>query len=135
MVRQRISSGNRYEEAYGYSRAVRVDDRVIVAGTAPIAPAGIDVPPDAAGQARLVCSIIVAALKEAGARADEVVRTRMYITDAADGEQVGLVHGEFFAAARPASTMVIVKALLDPSWKVEIEAEAILSRQSMSQHG
>lgn len=127
MVRQRVSSGNEYEQAYGYSRAVRVDDRIFVAGTAPIAKDGNDVPEDAASQARLVCSIIVDALKEAGATADEVVRTRIYITDAADSEQVGLVHGEVFAAARPASTMVVVKALLDPRWKVEIEAEAVLS--------
>ena len=125
-MRKRVSTGNEFEKAYGYCRAVRVGDRVFVAGTAPISPGG-EVPNTAAEQARMVFTIIVDALKEVGASADDVVRTRMFITDASDGEQVGLVHGEFFAASPPASTMVVVAALLDPRWKVEIEAEAVLS--------
>ena len=127
MSRQRVSTGNEFETRYGYCRAVRVDDRVWVAGTAPIPPDGSEVPEAVEDQSRLVFEIIVAALKEAGARADDVVRTRMFVTDASYGESVGLVHGEYLANARPASTMVVVDALLDPRWKVEIEAEAVIS--------
>jgi len=126
-MRQRVSTGNEFEKAYGYCRAVRVGDRIFVAGTAPIPQDGGDIPDTAADQARLVFGIIVDALKEVDAGAEDVVRTRMFITDASDGEQVGLVHGEFFAASPPTSTMVVVEALLDPRWKVEIEAEAVLS--------
>ncbi len=127
MKRRQVSTGNEFENRYGYCRAVRVDDRVLVAGTAPIPADGGEVPESAADQARLVLTIIVDALHAAGAEASDVVRTRMFITDPADSEQVGLAHGEFFGEARPASTMVVVAGLLDPRWKVEIEAEAIRS--------
>ena len=109
----------------GYSRAVRVGDRVVVAGTAPIWPDG-SCDPDPATQARRCLEIIVAALREAGAAVEDVVRTRMYVTDAGYADEVGRVHGEVFAGIRPASTMVVVAALIDPRWKVEIEAEAVL---------
>jgi enamine deaminase RidA (YjgF/YER057c/UK114 family) len=124
---QRVGSGSPFEARYGFSRAVRAGDRVLVAGTAPIWPDG-SCPPDAAEQARRCCEIITAALREAGASPDQVVRTRMYIVDAADQDAVGVVHGECFGAAAPASTMVVVAGLLDPRWKVEIEAEAVLGR-------
>ncbi len=99
---------------------------MIVSGTAPIWPDG-SVKPDAYDQARRCFEIIAAALVEAGATVDQVVRTRMFLTDAADSEAVGKAHGEVMARARPAATMVVVKELLDKRWKVEIEAEAVTS--------
>ena len=122
--RQHIRSGSPYEGAFGFSRAVRVQDRVFVAGTAPIWPDGA-CPDDPAVQARRCFEIIAAALAEAGCTVDDVVRTRMYITDPAIAEAVGQVHGEVFGRARPAATMVVVAGLLDPRWVVEIEAEAL----------
>jgi enamine deaminase RidA (YjgF/YER057c/UK114 family) len=110
----------------GYSRAVRFGNRILVAGTAPIWPDG-SCDPDPAAQSRRCLEIILAALAEAGAGADDVVRTRMYVTDAAYADEVGRIHGEVFAAVRPASTMVVVAALIDSRWKVEIEAEAVLA--------
>lgn len=104
---------------------MRVGERVVVAGTAPIWPDG-RVEPDVATQARHCLEIIATALAEAGADVTHVVRTRTFLTDAADATAVGAVHGEVFGAVRPASTMVVVAALLDPAWKVEIEAEAVI---------
>ncbi|MDX6582098.1 MAG: hypothetical protein QOI10_1282 [Solirubrobacterales bacterium] len=123
--RRRASSGSPLEQRYGYSRAVRAGDRVLVSGTAPVWPDG-GCDPDAGAQARRCCEIIVAALAELGASAADVVRTRMFVTDAGLADAVGAVHGEFFGAAAPAATMVVVSALLDPRWLVEIEAEADL---------
>ena len=123
--RQIVSSGSPYETSIGFSRAVRVGDRVLVSGTAPIWPDG-SCHPDVAAQTRRCLEIIVIALSEAGASPEHVVRTRTFITDRGDGEAVGRVHGEVFAGIRPASTMVVVAGLLDPRWKVEIEAEAVL---------
>ena len=100
-------------------------DRVLVSGTAPVWPDG-SCPDDVAVQARRCFEIIEAALAEAGASLADVVRTRMFLTDAADGEAVGRVHGQFFGNVRPAATMVVVAGLLDPRWRVEIEAEAVL---------
>ena len=124
--RQRISSGSPYEPSIGFSRAVRVGDLVHVSGTAPVWPDG-SCPDDAGVQARRCLEIILAALSEAGAGAGDVVRTRMYLTDAADADAVGAAHGEVFGDVRPAATMVVVAALLDPRWKVEIEADAVLA--------
>ena len=124
-ARQLVSSGSPYEEPIGFSRALRVGDRVLVSGTAPVWPDG-SCDPDPEIQADRCLEIIVAALAEAGARPDDVVRTRMYLTDAADWEAVGRAHGRVFGAVRPAATMVVVGTLLDPRWKVEIEAEAVL---------
>ncbi len=123
---QRARSASPYEEAYGFARAVRAGDRVIVAGTAPIPPRGGRVAPDAYGQMRRCAEIIVAALAEVGAGPEDVVRTRMFITDAADADAVGRAHAEAFGNAAPAATMVVVAGLLDPEWKVEVEAEAVL---------
>lgn len=116
------------EQAYGYSRAVVAGDRVIVSGTAPVMPDGGDPPPDAYGQARRCLEIVLAALAEAGAGPEDVVRTRMYLTRAEDIEAVGRAHGEVFGEVRPATTGVIVAALFDPRWVVEFEAEAIIGR-------
>lgn len=123
--RQRVSSGSPYEPTIGFSRAVRVGDRVLVAGTAPIWPDG-SVHPDPELQTARCLEIIVAALAEAGATAADVVRTRMFLTNPKDADAVGRAHGAVFGDVRPAATMVVVSALLDPRWKVEVEAEAIV---------
>jgi enamine deaminase RidA (YjgF/YER057c/UK114 family) len=125
--RQHVSSGSPYEPRIGIARALRVGDRVLVSGTAPIWPDG-SCDPDPAAQARRCFEIITAALREAGAEPRDVVRTRMFITDAGDGDAIGAAHAEAFGAARPASTMVVVSGFLDPRWKCEIEAEALISR-------
>ena len=121
--RKSIASGSPFESAVGFSRAVRVGDRVLVAGTAPIWPDG-SCDPDPGAQAARCLDIIVAALAEAGARPEHVVRTRTFLTSADDWEAVGAEHGRVFREVRPASTMVVVAGLLDPRWKVEMEAEA-----------
>ena len=123
--RQRISSGSPFEPTIGFSRAVRVGDRVVVSGTGPVVEGGL-CPADAADQARRCFEIIQAALADAGASLDDVVRTRMYVTSAEHGDAVGSVHGELLGHVRPAATMVVVAGLLEPAWKVEIEAEAVL---------
>ena len=123
--RRRIASGSPYEPVIGFSRAVRVGDRVLVAGTAPIWPDG-SCDPDPEIQAARCLEIILAALAEAGAGPKHVVRTRMFLLDPADWEAVGRAHGAVFADIRPAATMVVVAGLLDPRWRVEIEAEALL---------
>ena len=104
---------------------MRVADRVHVSGTGPIWDDG-SFDDDVAAQARRCLEIIVAALEELAASASDVVRTRIYLTDPTDIDAVGPMHAEFFGSARPAATAVVVAALLDPRWKVEIEAEAIL---------
>ncbi len=123
---KRVRSGSPYEERIGFSRAVRVGDRVLVSGTAPVPPSGEPVADGAADQMRRCGEIIAAALEEAGAGLSRVVRTRMFITDPADAEEIGAIHAELFGAAAPASSMVVVAALLDPKWKVEVEAEAVI---------
>jgi len=123
--RQLISSGAAFETRVGYSRAVRVGAHVWVSGTAPIMPDDADPPTDAYGQAQVCLAIIGRALTEAGATFDDVVRTRIYVTDACDIDEVGRAHGEAFAAARPATTGIVTQ-LLDPRWRVEIEAEAVI---------
>jgi enamine deaminase RidA (YjgF/YER057c/UK114 family) len=123
--RQLISSGAVFEERVGYSRAVRVGDRVWVSGTAPIMPDDADPPPGAYDQARVCLGIIAAALAEAGTSLDAVVRTRIYVTDAGLIGEVGRAHAEAFATARPATTAIVTQ-LLDPRWLVEIEAEAVI---------
>jgi len=123
--RQLISSGAAFEDRVGYSRAVRVGDRVWVSGTAPIMPGDADPPTGAYEQARVCLQIIERALAEAGATLDDVVRTRIYVTDAALIDDVGRAHGEALAKARPATTGIVTQ-LLDPRWQVEIEAEAVI---------
>jgi len=123
--RRRITSGSPFEPRIGFSRAVRVGDRVLVSGTAPIWPDG-SCDPDPEAQTRRCLEIILGALAEAGAEARHVVRTRIFLADVSVAEAVGRAHGAVFGEIRPASTMVVVAALLDPRWKVEIEAEAIV---------
>lgn len=125
MDRRRISSGSPYEPVAGFSRAVVVDGRVVVSGTAPVMPDGAPPPDSAYEQARRCLEIIVAALAEAGARPEHVVRTRMFIAAPEHWDGVARAHGEVFADVRPAATCVVT-GLLDPRWLVEIEAEAVL---------
>jgi enamine deaminase RidA (YjgF/YER057c/UK114 family) len=124
--RKNISSGSPFEQTIGFSRAVRTGDRVLVSGTAPVYPDG-SCPQDAGAQTMRCFEIIAAALAEAGSGLRDVVRTRMFITSPSDATSVGAVHAEVFGDVRPAATMVVVAALLDPRWKVEIEAEAACS--------
>jgi enamine deaminase RidA (YjgF/YER057c/UK114 family) len=121
-MRKNISGGSPYEPIIGFSRAVRVENRVYVAGTAPVGAEN----EDAAGQTRRVFAIAEKALAEAGASFQHVVRTRIFLTHVEDWEMVGRVHGEFFSSVRPAATMVVVAALLDPAWRVEIEFDAMI---------
>jgi len=125
MERRLISGHSPYEPAVGFSRAVVADGHVYVAGTAPIPPDGSPPPDDAYEQARLCLRIIGGALEQAGSGLEQVVRTRVYVTDPAHADPVGRAHGEVFSEIRPASTMVVTR-LLDPAWKVEIDADAML---------
>jgi enamine deaminase RidA (YjgF/YER057c/UK114 family) len=122
-MRQNISGSSPFEPIIGFSRAVRVGNIVHVSGTGPV---GAD-EADAATQTRHTLEIIRTALEKAGARMEDVVRTRMYLTHVEDWEAVGRAHGEFFGAIRPAATMVVVAKLLNPAWRVEIEADAAIS--------
>jgi enamine deaminase RidA (YjgF/YER057c/UK114 family) len=122
-MRSNISGESPFEPIIGFSRAVRVGNAVHLSGTGPV---GAD-NQDAAGQTRRIFEIAAEALAKAGARLEDVVRTRMYLTHVEDWEAVGRVHGEFFSAIRPAATMVVVAKLLNPSWRVEIEMEAVIS--------
>jgi enamine deaminase RidA (YjgF/YER057c/UK114 family) len=126
--RQLISSGSRYERVVGYSRAVRVGDRVFVAGCAPVMPDDADPPADSYGQTKRCIERIAGALEDAGSSLADVVRTRVYLTPAADFEDFGRAHGEAFSEIRPANTTVVVAAMVDPRWLLEIEAEAVLTR-------
>jgi enamine deaminase RidA (YjgF/YER057c/UK114 family) len=123
--RQRVGSGSAFEGVIGFSRAVRVGERVLVSGTAPVWADG-SCPDDAGVQARRCFEIIADALAEAGADLTDIVRTRMFLVDPSAAEAVGAVHAQLFVETRPAATMVIVAGLLDSRWKVEIEAEAVL---------
>jgi enamine deaminase RidA (YjgF/YER057c/UK114 family) len=126
--RQLISSGGTWEPVVGYSRAVRVGDHVSVAGTTAATPDGPEGGDDIGAQTRVCLVRIRAALLEAGATLEDVVRTRMFVTDISRWEEVGRVHGEFLGHVRPASTMVEVSALIEPGLLVEIEADAIIVR-------
>jgi len=124
--RELITSGAVFEDRVGYSRAVRVGGHVWVSGTAPILAGNADPPDDAYEQAQICIGIIARALGEAGATLDDVVRTRIYLASAADIDEVGRAHREAFGHARPATTGVVT-GLLDPRWRVEIEAEAVIT--------
>ncbi|MBS1803071.1 MAG: RidA family protein [Acidobacteria bacterium] len=122
-MRTNVTGGSPFEPIIGFSRAVRIGNTIHVAGTGPV---GAD-KEDVTGQTRRVFAIIEKALADAGAFFNDVVRTRMYLTHVEDWEAVGRVHGEIFGAIRPAATMVVVAALLNPNWRIEIEADAVLS--------
>jgi enamine deaminase RidA (YjgF/YER057c/UK114 family) len=122
MQRQLVPAISPQAATVGYSRAVRDGRFVHVAGTAPVGTDSLD----PYVQATRCLEIVEAALAEVGAKPEHVVRTRVYLVDAADWEAVGRAHGKLFADVRPASTMVVVAALLDERWRVEIEADALL---------
>jgi enamine deaminase RidA (YjgF/YER057c/UK114 family) len=128
MDRRRISSAMPLEQTFGYSRAIVAGDRIFVSGTAPVMPDGADPPAGAYDQARRCLEIVLAALAEAGAGPEDVVRTRLYLTRVEDVDDVGRAHGEVFGDVRPATTGIVVAGLFDPRWLVEIEADAIISR-------
>ncbi len=124
-ARRRISSGGPWELVAGYSRAIVVGDACWVAGTTDAGPDGVSLHPgDIGAQARAVFGIIERALIEGGFALEDVVRTRMFVTDMAHSAALSAVHGEVFDTIRPAATMVAVVGLMDPSLLVEIEAEA-----------
>lgn len=125
-TRLRTTSGSPYEATFGFARAVREGNRIIVAGTGPVEPDGSTTPGGAAEQAARCCTIIVAAIEDLGGSAADVVRTRMLLTDPADQDAVGAVHAAFFGAAKPAATMAGVAWLCRPEWRIEIEAEALV---------
>ena len=127
MERKVVSAQSSFADVVGYSRAVRVGQHVFIAGTAPIMADRSDPPYDPYGQAERCLEILVEALKEVGAGPEHVVRTRIYLTDADDIDEVGRAHGEVFKEVRPVTTALVVKALLDPRWLVEIEAEALIA--------
>ena len=129
MERQHVSSGTPWEALAGYSRAVRAGSHVYVSGTtAADASGAVQHPGDAAAQARYALNKIAAALAEAGATLDDVVRTRVFVRDIADWQAVARVHGEVFGAIRPANTLVRAEPI-DAAMLVEIEAEAIISSE------
>jgi enamine deaminase RidA (YjgF/YER057c/UK114 family) len=123
-----VRSGSPYEERYGFVRARRVGDRVEVAGTAPVPEPGTAVADTAYDQLLRCGEIAVRAMAELGATPDDVIRTRMYITDPSIADEVGRAHASLFGASRPVATMVVVAALLDPAWLVELEVEAVVRR-------
>jgi enamine deaminase RidA (YjgF/YER057c/UK114 family) len=124
--RRRVSSGGPWEARYGYSRAIVAGDACFVAGTTDAGPDGRSMHPgDPVGQARAIFGIIERALTEAGFSLADVVRTRMYVTDRGNIEAVATVHGEVFGDVRPATSGIVVAALIEPSLLVEIEADAV----------
>jgi enamine deaminase RidA (YjgF/YER057c/UK114 family) len=121
-MRKNIPGTSPFEPIIGFSRAVRVGNTVHLSGTGPVGADNEDV----AGQTRRIFAIAEKALTEAGASFNDVVRTRMYLTPVEDWESVGRVHGEFFGNIRPAATMLVVAALLNPNWRIEIEFDAVI---------
>jgi len=126
--RRLISSGSPFEKTYGYSRAVRSGDEVHISGTTGYDYAKMTMPGDVAEQTRNIYSTFAAVLKEAGGELADIVRLRTFVTNAVYCEAVLRVQGEVFGAIRPAATIVVVSALLRPEMKVEVEADARLSR-------
>jgi enamine deaminase RidA (YjgF/YER057c/UK114 family) len=120
MTRTNISGTSPFEPVIGFSRAVRIGNLVHISGTGPVGADEADV----ADQTDQCLTIIATALKQAGSSIEHVYRTRMYLTRAEDWEAVGRIHGKFFGITRPAATMVVVAALLNPKWRIEIEADA-----------
>lgn len=129
--RRTVSSGAPWEPLVGYSRAVRSGRHIHVSGTTAVDKNGqVACPGDAEGQARRALEIIIHALAELGASAQDVVRTRIYVTDITQWEAIGRAHGEIFSSVRPATSMVEVRSLIDPAMLVEIEVEALVESGS-----
>lgn len=129
--RTRHFSASPYEAQIGFCRALRVGDRIIVSGTAPIGPGGHTAAPgDAFGQAWRCLQVVEEAVEALGGRLEDIVRTRIYLVDRNDWSAVARAHGQVFGKVQPAATMVLVAGLLDPEWRVEIEAEAIIEERA-----
>ncbi|HEX3942330.1 MAG TPA: RidA family protein [Acidobacteriaceae bacterium] len=126
-MRQKISGGSPYEPIIGFSRAIRDGRHIFVSGTGPV---GADTA-DAATQASRIFDIIATALREAGAGLEHIVRTRVYLTHVEDWEEVARIHGGLFGEIRPAATIVVVAKLLNPNWRLEIEADALLPKANV----
>lgn len=126
-MRDHYRSSSPYEGLVGFARAVRHGRRIVVSGTAPIGEDGQTVAGDAYEQAKRCFEVILEAIAALGGSREDVIRTRIYVVDAADWDAAGRAHGEVFGEVFPAATMVVVAGLLDPRWRVEIEAEAELS--------
>ncbi|HEY5650993.1 MAG TPA: Rid family hydrolase [Acidimicrobiia bacterium] len=123
-MREQVFSASPFERQYGFCRAMRIGSRIVVAGTAPIPQDGSEPPPGAHDQMLLCGRIAVDAVVRLGGSVSDVVRTRMFIASSADSDEIGRAHREVFGETSPAATMVVVSALLDPAWNVEIEVEA-----------
>jgi enamine deaminase RidA (YjgF/YER057c/UK114 family) len=128
MMRKQITSGSPFEKPIGFSRAVRIDNTIAVAGTAPIAEGGgTACEGDLYGQTRRCLEIIQAAVEAAGGRLEDVIRTRVMLTNIEGWQVAGRAHGEFFGEIRPACTFVEVSRFIDPTWLVEMEADAVVA--------
>lgn len=126
MTARRLGSGGRWEQAFGYSRAVRVGDRILVSGCTATRDGVVRSPGDPAAQLRLAAETALAAVSELGGTLSDVVLTRLYVTHRRDCEAIGRTHGEIFGAVAPAATMVVVAGLLHPDMRVEVELEAVV---------
>lgn len=127
MNRQNISSGSPFEKSIGFSRAVRIGNILCVSGTAPIAEDGSPAfPGDLYNQTKRCLAIIEKAIKDAGGSLENVIRTRMFMTDISRWEEAAKAHGELFTDIRPAATMVEVKGLINPAWLIEMEADCVI---------
>jgi enamine deaminase RidA (YjgF/YER057c/UK114 family) len=127
MKRQNFGSGAPWEDTIGYSRVVRIGNRIEVAGTTSVVDGIVVGKGDAEEQMRCILGKIAKALESAGSSLEEVVRTRIYTTDISQWEAIGKVHGEFFGKIKPVATMVGISALIDPEMIIEVEAEAVSS--------
>jgi enamine deaminase RidA (YjgF/YER057c/UK114 family) len=128
MDRKLVSSGSVFEPEIGFSRAVRVGPHIAVSGTAPLlAGGGTACPGDLYGQTKRCLEIIETAIRQAGGKREHIVRTRVFLKDMSGWREAGRAHGEFFKDIRPASTFIQIVQAIDPSWLVEIEADAIVA--------
>jgi enamine deaminase RidA (YjgF/YER057c/UK114 family) len=126
---RRLSSDGPYETRFGYSRAVRTGDRILVSGCTSVVDGQVRHPRDAAAQMRVALDVALDAVTSLGGSANDVVRTRMYVVDRLDCESVGLVHGARFADIQPSATMVVVSGLIDEAMLVEVELEACVDSE------
>ena len=135
MSGSRLDSGGPWEQAFGYSRAIRVGDRILVSGCTSTRDGVVRALDDPAAQLRLAAETALAAVAQLGGTVDDVVRTRLYVTHRRDCEAVGRAHGQLFGAVRPAATMLVVAGLLHPDMRVEFVVEAVVGAGSSPQPG